>query len=85
MNRINFHFNGSKFSYCDSIQKIIGIKIIIFIDVNKYLIDPILKNSIYPIFDCLKMFGTYIPNEKFDAIRISVLSDVSKILKNRAY
>ena len=29
----------------------------------------------------LKMYGTYIANQKFDSIRISVLSDATKIFE----
>ena len=31
------------------------------------------------------MYGTYIPKQKFDLIRISVLRNTTKILKNQPY
>ena len=34
---------------------------------------------------CLRMFGTYILNQKFDSIGISVLRDIKKSAKNHLY
>ena len=32
---------------------------------------------------CLKIYGTYIPSQEFDSIRILVFRDITKIKKNQ--